>query len=105
MTRKTYEGGGAAYYVGCGFCKELAQALLDTLHAARPFDAYVRCPADLELCVRRKENTRFLFLLNYTGREQKAELRKPLFDRLAGTVREGEIVIPPFGVAVFCAEA
>ncbi len=105
MTCKPYPGGGAAYYVGSGFSEALVTALLHKLRAAQPFEVLVQCPPEVELCVRRKGDTRYLFLLNYTDREQRVEGKTPLINMLSGEELEGRIALPPFGVTVLRAGA
>ena len=100
MTRKEYPNGGAAYYIGTGFSVELAAALLQTLHVESPFAGLVQCPPDVELSVRRKGDTRYLFLLNYTDHTQTVGLGKRLRNLLSGETEEGAAELPPFGVLV-----
>jgi beta-galactosidase len=100
MTRKPYSHAGAAYYIGCGFSEELAQALLATLKVAAPFAPMVECTPDIELCVRRKGATRYLFLLNYASQETNAQLLRPMEELLSGKVLQGAVSMPPFGVMV-----
>jgi len=102
MTHKPYTAGGAAYYVGCGFAETLAAALLRKLQADEPYRALVQCPPEVELCVRLKNDTRYLFLLNYTDREQTVQPQKPLHNLLSGAVQAEPAVLPPFGVLVLC---
>ena len=100
MARKNYPNGGAAYYVGCGFSQALAAAILETLHAAHPYEALVKCPRDIELCVRRKGDMRYLFLLNFSDRVQAVEIANPLPDVITGETKAGRVDIPAFGVMV-----
>ena len=100
MTRKPYPGGGAAYYVGCGFTQALAAAMLKELHVSDPYASLVQCPPEVELCARRKGDARYLFLLNYSAREQTVTCAKPLWDMLAGKTQTGAFSLPPFGVTV-----
>ncbi|HPF87182.1 MAG TPA: beta-galactosidase [Candidatus Limiplasma sp.] len=100
MTCKPYANGGGAYYFGCGFTEEIATVLLQTLQADHPFASLVKCPHEVELCVRRKGDTRYLFLLNYSDQSQTAELEKPMYNMFSNEKQIGSVSIPPFGVLV-----
>ena len=100
MTRKAYENGGAAYYIGCGFSEELALALLEKLGAAHPYAALVHCPNAVELCMRRGETAGYLFLLNYSDQAQTVQLSQSMPDVLTGEPQSGTVSMPPFGAMV-----
>lgn len=100
MTCKSYASGGAAYYIGCGFTEAFTTAILRELHLDEPYASLVKCPAEVELGVRRKGNTRYIFLLNYSESRQTVVLQKSLYEMISAQQCMGEIMILPFGVSV-----
>lgn len=89
-------GKGKVIVYGSTFGAE--RVILDYLGVSEPYESVVSCPKEVEIAVRGK----YLVLLNYASTEQSCFLKKPLvcMDGLVGTVAEGEIKLPPYGVTV-----
>lgn len=100
LTRKQYEGGGAAWYLGSGFTRELSLAILQETGQLSPYQHLLACPAPVELACREKDGQRWLFLLNYTGEEQEITLQKPFRELLSDRALRDTLTLPPYGVAV-----
>lgn len=100
LTRKDYPGGGAAWYLGSGFTAEICLALMEATGTLSPLDAELHCPRDVELAIREKDGQRWLFLMNYTGKEQQVSLRKGFKDAVDGRALSGSLKLPPYGVRV-----
>lgn len=100
LTRRSYPGGGAAWYLGSGFSPELAAAFLKKTNQSSPLRKLLSCPREVELAIRRKGDRRWIFLLNYSGEAQAIELKKPLTELLHGRQLSGRQELPPYGVMV-----
>ncbi len=99
LTRKDYEGGGVAYYLGSGFSFEMADLLLKEMGVRSPYAQELTCPQEVEVAVRRKDGEAFLFLLNYTEQAQACDIHGD-WRLLDGSSAKGSQSLPPFGVLV-----
>lgn len=59
-------GKGQAWYYGSAFSEEAAGVFLHKLGIASPFRDFVEVPEECEIAVRRKNDQRYLFVLNYS---------------------------------------
>ncbi len=100
LTKKSYMGGGAAYYVGSGFSRELAELFLERLGVSKPYAAEIACPKQVELAMRIKGEKRYCFLLNFSGETQPVQIKGTWLDAAGGTSMEGAHDLPPYGVFV-----
>lgn len=98
LIRKNYENGGAAYYLGAGFSEEMTRALLEVCRVASPYAERFALPEEVELACREKDGVRTFFLLNYTATEQTVRLHMPQQELFSGTMRQGFVTLPPYGV-------
>ncbi|MBO5525942.1 MAG: beta-galactosidase [Clostridia bacterium] len=95
LTEQTY-GKGKVLVYGSTFGEE--REILDYLGVSEPFKDLIVCARDVEIAVRGK----YLILLNYAPTAQICCLSSPLvcMDGVVGTVVEGELELPPYGVKV-----
>lgn len=91
-------GKGEAYYVGAAFGRDTARFILDRLKLSHPLDSLIQIPECCELAVRRKGSRDYLFILNYSGEKQHAQIKKPLRDLLTDQTLSGEILLESYGV-------
>lgn len=95
-------GRGEAYYFGAAFGPDTAELFLRKLGLAEPYKEVLRLPKEVELAVRKKGETRYLFVLNYLSEAVTIEVRKPLRELMGGEVLCGKIGMAPYEVKVFC---
>ena len=100
LTRKNYAGGGAAWYLGCGFSVELSRQLMKIVGQLSPLAEEIVCPEGVELAIREKNGQRSIFLLNYQDEPQKVKLLKSFRNLLQETIAEKELVLAPYDVVV-----
>jgi beta-galactosidase len=100
LIRKTYPGGGAAYYLGSGFSEDGAKLILKTLGFAEPHADLVACPEEVELSVREKGGARWIFLLNYTASPQEVALKRPLACATTGETLSSLVTLPAYSTLV-----
>jgi len=94
-------GKGKAIYVGTFGERNFYQHLVDwALHEAGIIPKY-DAPQGVEICERRSDNQRILFILNHTQKEQQVQLDGTYRDLLADKPASGKMTIPPLGVAIF----
>jgi beta-galactosidase len=94
-------GKGRTLHLGSAFSRETAEWLFDYIGIKDPFRTWIEAPESVELVMREKDGRQVLFVLNYQPTEQRLRLRRPLRSLLDGKDADGEIVLPPFGVAVY----
>ena len=91
-------GKGKAFYLGAGFTKESAQAILQIAQIGSPFDSIIQVPAEVELAVREGAGGAYLFVLNYKNEEKKIVIKQDLQELLSEKVMTGEVTMQPFDV-------
>ena len=94
-------GKGTVYYVGAYLDESSQQELIDDIlvtAGVRP----IQTPTGVELRTRRKPNGEELcFVLNHTRTLQTCYLPYYGYEILSGQVLDGELKLPPYGVAIF----
>lgn len=90
-------GNGKVYYYGSTFSTNAADYFIKLLNLDNPFSKYVVCPKEVEIQKRGK----YLFVLNYSGEEQKIVLPEFLIDVDTNDNERGEIVLQPYGSKVY----
>lgn len=94
-------GQGEVYYYGSTFDVDTVKVFLKKLSVKEPLEVIIDVPECCEFAVRRKGNTDYIFVLNYTKEEVGIHLRLPLFELTAGKEEEGEVTLPKYGVKVY----
>jgi beta-galactosidase len=93
-------GNGHAYYYGSAFTRESAEVFLRKLGVENPWKDYVEVPSEVEIAVRKKGNTSYLFLLNYAKKAVEIELKRPARDLYTQTEVLGPQTLPAYGTMV-----
>jgi len=92
-------GRGKAYYVGCGltqgFYDKLMREILEDLGLKD-----IKYPNEVEVAIREKEDKRFIFLMNFSGKSCKVSLAREYMDLVAEKRVYGKVKVEPFGVLV-----
>ncbi len=100
LTERTL-GNGKVLHFGGSFTRETVLAFLNSLNLSEPWGDLLTLPADCELCVRRKGETRLFFVLNYAATPQTVTLHAPLTDAETGEKLAGAVVLKPYEVKIF----
>ncbi len=93
-------GKGKAYYYGTAFNEESAGIFLEKLGVIDPFRDYAELPEGCELAVRRKGDSRYLFILNYDKNPVEIVLRKEGTDLYTGKTVSGRQTLAGYGTMV-----
>ena len=93
-------GKGKAYYYGSTFTEKAAGVFLEKLGVKSPYEAVVLLPETCEIAVRRKGDTRYLFILNYEKTEVECRLCGVGTDLYTGEHLEGDFTISGYGTYV-----
>ena len=94
-------GEGETWYFGGAFSLEAAALFLKRLGVAEPYGDMVELPACCEAAVRRKDSSRYLFVLNYTAGETSIELKTPMMNLITRQEEAGVITVEKYGVRVY----
>lgn len=94
-------GKGKAYYFGGAFALDTAKLFLRQLDLAEPYSDIIDVPECCEIAVRQKENTLYLFVLNYSAQPVNIQMKRPLFNLLSQDEEEGTVELEKYGVKVF----
>ena len=100
-------GKGQTYYVGSAFAEDTAALLADMAGIKPPLGLgnVLGLPETVELAIREKAGTRYIFLLNYQDSPAKITLQKPMKELLSGQTLQGACEIDGYGCLVFAWEA
>ena len=96
-------GKGKAYYYGTAFTTEAAKVFLEKLDVMNPYADVLTVPECCEIAVRRKDDTRYLFVLNYEKHEVEVEFHKPVYNLDTKEIMTGKVRLKPYEVLVGCA--
>lgn len=99
LISNTY-GQGKAYYYGTAFDRDAATYFLEKLDVSNPYGKVVDVPETCEVAVRKKGDTRYLFVLNYENKENTIIFRQPVEKLSTGEVLQGNVVLKPYEVVV-----
>ncbi len=99
LTERFFGEGRVLYYAST-FSEDAAAAILKYLKLDEPYSNFVSASEEIELQVRGK----YLFALNYSAKEQKLVLNKPLKDIDCGDILSGELTLNPYQTSVFLIE-
>lgn len=89
-------GKGKMYYYGSAFNQESASIFLEKLGVSNPYGDIVQLPKECEIAVRKKEQTAYMFLLNYAPYTVEINLQKEATSMLDGSKLCGNIILQAY---------
>ena len=98
---RNHFGAGEAYYFGGAFTLDTAAVFLKKLGVDEPYRNVVEVPESCEIAVRRKEECRYLFLLNYASSKSVVRIKAPLRNLLTGEMESGNVEMDKYGVKIY----
>lgn len=100
LTEHQY-GKGRVLHFGSTFTRGAVKRLLDYIGVMEPFRRWIEAPEGVEVVLRQKEGRRFLFVLNFQPVPQAVTLMQAATLLYTGQKDQGEILLPPYGTAVY----
>jgi beta-galactosidase len=94
-------GKGKVYSFGGAFNRETAGAFLKKLAIAEPYRDIIELPESCELAIRRKEDNRYLFILNYAKQTAALNFKKEVQDLYTQKPVIGAVELPAYGTGVY----
>lgn len=100
LVKNTF-GKGQVYYYGGVFTEQSANFILSDLEIRAPHKDWLHLPKMVELSIRRGEDGKeYIFLLNYSDKEQIVTADRKTNNILKNIAVEGSFKMEPFGVAI-----
>lgn len=93
-------GKGKVLHLGSSFSQSALKKIFSYLNILEPFKEYAEVSPLMSLVMREKEGKKMLFLMNFTVKEERVDLKKAGRDMLTGKMLEGEIVLKPYETIV-----
>ena len=94
-------GKGRTLHLGSAFSRETVKNLFRITGILEPFSSLAEAPPEVQLVMREKAGTRYLFALNYMAEAQTVTLKQPAVCLNTGEETGGKVTLPPYGNAVF----
>lgn len=93
-------GKGVVYYLGSCFGIDSAKYLLQLTGVVSPYQSFVEVPETVELAVRTDGTYEFIFLLNYSGKNQVINVKEACLELLSDTKISGKVTLKAYEVKV-----
>lgn len=95
-------GKGKVIHFGGTFTRNNTVDFLEYAGVLTPYAELIQLPEECELAVKEKNGKQYLFVLNYSSKEQKITLNKSMTDMDTKAEATGEIVLKPYETKVYC---
>lgn len=94
-------GKGRAIHLGSAFSRQNTEWLFDYTGVKEPFAEMINAPQTLEVVMRRKNDKRYLFVLNFQPEEIAFTLKQEMRFLYSGEIVRGGQSLPAYGTAVY----
>jgi beta-galactosidase len=94
-------GKGKVYYFGGAFGRGTAKVFLEKLNIAEPYRNIIDLPEYCELAVRRKDDCKYFFILNYAKHTAALDFRQEVYDLYTKKPVTGPVELPAYGTGVY----
>ncbi len=94
-------GNGKVLHFGGTFTESNARAFLEYTETESPFLGIIRAGEDVEIAVREKDGYKYIFVLNYSNKEQTVLIKKDLVDLDTQKIAEEMVLLEPFGTKIY----
>lgn len=98
---ETRYGKGRIIHFGGTFTRENMRDFLEYVGMLSPWKDFVELPEECEICVREKDGRQYLFILNFSSKEQKIDLKKTMTDLDDDRKVEGSVTFAPYETKVY----
>lgn len=95
-------GKGKVIHFGGTFTRNNTVDFLEYAGVLTPYAELIQLPEECELAVKEKNGKQYLFVLNYSSKEQKITLKKNMTDMDTKAEAMGEIVLKAYETKVYC---
>lgn len=103
LVKNTF-GKGVAYYYGSAFNKDSATIFMEKLHVLSPYKHMIQVPTTCEIAIRKKDDKKFLFILNYKKESANIKILQEMLNLYTGEKVKGDMVLEKYGTMVLLLE-
>lgn len=100
LIRNRY-GKGETYYYGGAFTEAAVGVFLKKLQVVEPYDKIIGLPKCCEIAMRVKNNSRYLFVLNYSETDQEIQLKQTMENLYTATEEAGVQTLEAYETRVY----
>ncbi len=94
-------GNGKVLHFGGTFTRDTVKMLLSYVGIMEPYEKYMEIPLECELCVRKKNEETYFFILNYSSQKQEIYLKQEMLDINSGKNVKGKNTLNEYEVRVY----
>ena len=94
-------GNGKVLHFGGTFTRGTVKMLLSYVDIMEPYEKYMEIPVECELCVRKKNEETYFFILNYSSQKQEIYLKQEMLDINSGKNVKGKNTLNEYEVRVY----
>lgn len=91
-------GQGTVYYYGAVFNQTVVERMVHLSGVKSPADGVIELPTDIELAIRGNSQREIWFLLNYSARAERVDVRRRMRNILTDVETTGSFELPPYDV-------
>ena len=93
-------GNGKAFYYGSAFTEDAVIVFLKNLNVISPYKEIIKLPETMEIAVRRKDDKRYLFVLNYSSQADEVTFYRHVKDMFTGNDMHGSLTLNGYDTLV-----
>lgn len=79
---------------------DTVKKIMEELNIISPFDDVISVPQECEIAVRKNDQEKYYFILNYTNESQKVSLKKELKNMYTSEYMTGSITMAPYDTLI-----
>ncbi len=93
-------GQGKAYYYGTAFTRKSAESFMKKLGVLSPLADLVTAPPTCEIAVRKKDETPYIFILNFKKENARVTFKQAVVNLYTGETLQGDVELEGYGTLV-----
>ena len=98
---ETKVGDGKILHFGGTFTRNNVRDFLKYTGILEPFAGMIHAPEECEIALRKKDDMKYLFVLNFSKNDQRVELCSEMTDLDSGKTAKGAVTLAPYETKVY----
>ncbi|MDE7430899.1 MAG: Beta-galactosidase C-terminal domain, partial [Lachnospiraceae bacterium] len=98
---ETKVGDGKILHFGGTFTRNNVRDFLEYTGVLEPFAGVIHAPEECEIALREKDNMKYLFVLNFSKKDQSIELCSEMTDLDSGKIAKGAVTLAAYETKVY----
>ena len=91
---------GTAWYYGAAFNYRIVEEIVSKLEIVSPIENICSVPKEIEVAIRKDNDSKLIFLLNYSSNEVVLSFKKPVKELIQNVFTQKKTIINPYGVMI-----